>query len=51
MRITKTTTSEVTYYQCEPQPNVILFAFSLRRLYIDLFKIYTISLSNQVNLN
>lgn len=51
MKITKTTTAQVTYYQCEPQPNVILFAFSKRQLIIDLFKIYKISLFNQVNLN
>lgn len=51
MRITKTITESVTYYECEPQPNVILFAFTKRQLYIDLFKIYSISLFNPLNLN
>lgn len=51
MRITKTTTKDCTYFECEPQPNVILLAFSKRQLVVDLYKIYKISLFNQVNLN
>lgn len=51
MRITKTITKDCIYYECEPQPNVILFAFTKRALIIDLFKIYGYSLFNTLNLN
>lgn len=51
MTITKHKTKEITYYECNPVKGVTLFAFTKRRLLIDLFNIYKISLFNPINVN
>lgn len=51
MRITKTITKSVTYYECEPIKNTHLFAFTLRRLIIDLIRVYGYAWFKPLNLN
>ncbi len=51
MRINKTITKSVTYYECQINENQFLFAFTLRALIVDLCKIYGFSLFRPLNLN
>lgn len=51
MKITKTQTKAITYYECQPIDGICLFAFTKRRLLIDLCKVYGINLFNPLNLN
>lgn len=51
MRITKTIYRDLTYYECEVNKGQYLFAFSLRRLIVDLITIYSYSIFRPLNLN
>lgn len=51
MKVTKTITENITYYECEVNKGQYLFAFSLRQLVLDLVVIYGYSLFRPLNLN
>lgn len=52
MRVNKYTTYDnCTYYECEPIKGIHLFAFTKRRLILDLCKIYGYALFKPYNLN
>lgn len=51
MKINKITEKGLSYYEYEVSKGTHLLSFTLRGLAVDLFKVYNISLFNQVNLN
>lgn len=52
MKVYKNTTYDnITYYECQPLKGVSLFAFTKRKLIIDLCKIYGYALFKPINLS
>ena len=51
MKITKHTTKDFYYYECNPMKGTTLFAFSKRQLLKDLFNVYQVLLLPNFNLN
>lgn len=51
MKINKITHKGLTYYECEVNRGTHLLSFTLRGIIVDLFRVYSFNLFNQVNLN
>jgi len=51
MKITKTTTSKVSYYECQLNCSQIVFAFTLRQLVRELIVGYGFAWFKPLNLN